>query len=175
MTIDFQNHLKQIAFTTFHQRQLETFAFDDLFNDRRVIVFSITQIYTRTSLARLESFDSAVESFKSYGIDNIYAIDSTDWTIGPWVDRRAKNVIGLPDRDMKFVEYVADYAKVSKTINELAQMWQYTIIVNNGIPEKIWHNPFKSDMALTLIKDPRYRYRGVGVDHVEKYLIDNPK
>jgi peroxiredoxin len=170
---DSQNHLKQLSFTTFHQNQIKTFGFDDLFSNRRVIVFSVTQIYTRTTLHQVESFNLRVDSFKQQGIDNVYMIDSSDRTIGPWANIHAKSIIGLPDCDMKFVEYVAEYANVNKPLIDLARLWQYTIIINNGVPEKLWNNPFKIDMPLTFFKNSNYRYRGVGADKVEKYLLDN--
>jgi peroxiredoxin len=169
----FSHKLKQITFKTFHRNQLATFDYDDLFSNRRVLIFSITNAYTRCSGLHIKSFELAYQKLLDLGLDNVYAIDSTDWLVGPMMDKKSADIIGLPDRDLKFVESVAELANNKNDIIDLARFWQYVILINNGEPEKLWRSPFKKQTSLSILKNPDVRYRGIGVNTIEKYLVDN--
>jgi len=168
----FSHKLKQITFKTLHRNQLVTLDYDDLFSNRRVLIFSITNAYTRCSGLHIKSFELAYQKLLDLGLDNIYAIDSTDWLVGPMMDKKPVDIIGLPDRDLKFVEAVAKLTNNTTDIKDLAQLWQYVIIINNGELEKLWSSPFKKQTSLAILKNPNLRYRGIGVDTIETYLID---
>lgn len=150
-----------------------TFGYEDLFSNRRVIVFSLTNYRTLCSVEQLEGYANRYSWFKENGIDDIYVIDSSDWLVGPWLDKRKTEIKGLPDRDMSFVRAIADHHNYKKETLELARHWQYVAIINDGEPEKFWHNPFKSDAPLVILKDKKYRYRKLSADVVQSYLVDN--
>lgn len=171
----FSRNLKQLTFKTFYCNQVETFDYDNLFADRRVLVFSITNSYTRCSGVHIKSFESNYQRLLELGLDDVYAVDSVDWLIGPMMDKKKTEIRGLPDRDMSFIKSVAEYAGRTENINELCNWWRYVIIINNGEPEKIWFSPFKSNSSLVIRKNFDLRYRGLEVDKIEKYLIDSPK
>jgi len=169
----FQQTLKQLSFKTFYHNQMETFGYDDLFANRRVVVFSLTNFRTVCSGTHLRGFVDSYTQFKELGINDIYVVDSTDWLIGPYIDKRAPDLKGLPDRDMAFVRAVADYYNYQKETFDLARYWQYIVIINNGEPEKLWHNPFKEGAQLQALKDKAYRYRKMSAESVLNYLVDN--
>lgn len=172
MNSTFNQELKKINFTTFYRNQKQTFGYDDLFADQRVIVFSVTQWRTLCSIQQINGYMDNYANFIQNNVDAVYVLDSTDWLIGPYIDKKAKDLIALPDRDMKFVETLAKHFNYSKATKDLARFWQYVLILNNGEPEKLWHNPFKEDSSLGFLKDPNYRYRKLSADTVLKYLID---
>lgn len=171
----FSRNLKQITFKTFYRNQLATFDYDDLFADRRVLIFSITNSYTRCSGMHIKSFESNYQRLLELGLDDVYVVDSVDWLIGPMMDKKKTEIRGLPDRDMSFIKLMAEYVGRTENINELCNWWQYVIIINNGEPEKIWVSPFKSNTSLAIRKNVDLRYRSLSVDKVEKYLVDNTK
>lgn len=154
---------------------MATFGYDDLFADQRVIVFSITNPYTLCSGKQLTDYMKNYTEFKEVGIDNVYVVDSTNWMIGPYVDKRSQELKGLPDRDMEFVSALARHYDYQKKIFDLARFWQYVVIINNGLPEKLWHNPFKENAPMTILKDRQYRYRKLSPDVIFKYLVDKNK
>lgn len=175
MNSKFQQTLKQLSFKTFYHNQVATFGYDDLFADQRTIVFSLTNFRTICSGNQLDGFMQNYDRFRELGIDKICVVDSTDWLIGPMMDKRETEIIGLPDRDMLFVRTVADHYEYAKETFDLARFWQYVIIINNGQPEYLWHNAFKSDAQLSVLKDQAYRYRKISSDVVLKYLVDKAK
>lgn len=154
---------------------MATFGYDDLFANQRTIVFSITNLRTACSVKQIRGFMDNYNKFKELGISKICVIDSTDWLIGPYTDKRSQDLIGLPDRDMLFVKSLAEHCLYQKETFDLARFWQYVTIINNGNLEKIWHNPFKEDAQLLILKDKNYRYRKISADVALKYLVDNPQ
>jgi peroxiredoxin len=168
----FSHNLKKLVFKTFYRNQMATFDYDNLFAERRVIVFSITNAYTTCSGKHMEQFEQAHKQLRELGIDDIYVIDSTDWLVGPWADKRSTDIKGLPDRNKQFVSALAQHYNISYDIDELARFWQYIVIINNGEPEKFWYNPFTANTLLRVLKDPMYRYRKLSTDMVLKYLVD---
>lgn len=173
MNSAFQQTLKQLSFKTFYHNQLETFDYDDLFANRRVVVFSLVNFRTICSAKHLTSFIDTYSQFKELGIDDIYVVNSTDWLVGPYIDKRTEKLKGLPDRDMLFVQSLAKHYGYEKDTIELARFWQYISIIDDGQLEKLWHNPFTSNTLLRILKDPEYRYRKLSADVVLKYLVDN--
>jgi peroxiredoxin len=136
---DFQTTLQSITFKTFHQNQLTTLGFDDLFKNKRVVVFSTTRMGP-TSNQYLGKFHLARSELAIRNIDATYAINSTEWIIGPWVDKLHHSLIGLPDRDCKFVEALAKHCNLTKPVEDAAKHWEYILIIKNGDIEKIWKN-----------------------------------
>lgn len=173
MNSQFQQTLKQLTFKTFYHNRMTTFDYDNLFADRRVLVFSITQFRTVSSHKQIESYMEHYHDILLHGVDDVCAIDSFDGLIGPMMDKKSQFIKGLPDQTSAFVKALADHYNYQKSVMDLARFWQYVVIINNGEPEKIWHNPFKSDVPLIILKDQQYRYRKLSADNILKYLVDN--
>lgn len=167
----FSHKLKQITFKTFYRNQLVTFDYDNLFSNRRVLIFSISNTHTKCTASHIQSFESTYQRFLSLGLDNVYAIDPVDWLVGPMMDKRNPEICGLPDRNFEFGQLVADLVGRTENVQDLYPWWQYVIIVTNGEPEKCWSSPFKKNVSLSIQK--RFlRYHGLNIDNIEKYLID---
>lgn len=167
---NFQSNLKQIVFKTCSRNRAETLGYDDLFANRRVVIFSITNIYTSSSSDHIKKFNAAYDDFILAGIDNVYAINFTEGVFAPWVAQRTSNIKGLTDTDMLFVDQLRQYYGSKKTTLNLAMLWQFILIINNGVLEIIWHNPFKENTPLEILKNVTYRYRKLTVDVVLDYL-----
>lgn len=151
---------------------MATFDYDDLFANRRVIVFSITNFRTLDSADQLHAFAKNYNWFKSNGIDDVYCVDSTDPMMAPWADKKTKDIKALPDRDMEFVRIVANNFDYNKKIFDLARYWQYVVVINNGMPEKLWHSEFDETLPLAVLKSKESRYKNLSIDTIQEYLLD---
>jgi peroxiredoxin len=116
------------------------------------------------------SFHKAHEELMSLGIDDVIAVNSFENLFGIWADHQSQRIKALPNVDAKFVQALAQYYDIDKPVRDLANVWQYITVINNGVPEKLWHNPFKTDMKLRAIKTEMYQYRKLTVDSVLDYL-----
>jgi peroxiredoxin len=168
----FSRKLQNLTFKTFYRNQVATFDYDDLFADRRILAVSISNSYTRCSGVHIKSFEQSYQRLQELGLDDIYMIDSADWLIGPMMDKKQTPIRGLPDRDLEFIDLVAEQAGRSEPRPELARWWQYMILINHGEPEKLWTAPFRSHVKLSVLKNFELRYRGLTTQAVEKYLVD---
>ncbi|CAB4129109.1 AHP1 Peroxiredoxin [uncultured Caudovirales phage] len=169
----FQDKLKLIEFKTIVQNRVATLGFADLFDKKRVIVFSATHIQTFSSWDHLKEYDAEYDNLQALGIDDVYVINSDDPMIGPSADRFSNKIIGLPDRQQQFVEAVSTHYNIDRDLSDLARRWQYAVIINDGVPEKLFQTPLKKDMKWKLYKKIEYRYYGSKVDTLKKYLVDN--
>lgn len=169
MTTDFQKTLQSITFKTFHQNQLITLGFDDLFKNKRVVVFSTTRTGPPSN-RHLSQFNAAQSELAVRNIDATYAINSTEWIIGPWVEKHYHSLIGLPDRDYKFVEALAKHCNLNKPIEAAARHWEYILIIKNGDIEKIWKNLFITNMPILITTTNKFAYHNLSVDRVISYL-----
>lgn len=185
MNSTFQEQLKQIDFKTFFRKQMATFDYENLFSNRRVLIFSLTNIRVPCSVEHFHNFEKMYLTFLENGIDDVCVVDSFDLMIGPWTASMADRwmqrtgkpdtlgIKGLPDRDQRFVKLLAEHYEYNKPVKDLARFWQYVTIINDGEPEKIWSNPFNAEAPLRVLKHPDYRYRKLSADTVLKYLLDN--
>jgi peroxiredoxin len=167
---DFQNSLKQIKFKTFFHNRAEMLDYETLFAGRRVVVFSITNMMSTLSYQHFVSFNSEYNNLKSNGIDEVYAVNSTELMFGPWADKQSKNIRGLANIDKKFIQALSKFYQIKRDLQELAVTWQYITIINDGIPEESWHVPFRAGMPWRAIKHDLWRYRGLSVQDVQQYL-----
>jgi peroxiredoxin len=170
LNLDFQLQLKQIEFKTYFRNQAQKFGYEDLFLNRRVLVFSITRMYFWQSAEHLRQFDQAYEKLLSLGLDDVYAVNSAELMFGPWCDKQSKKIKGLSNINGGFVSALAAYYSNTKPIKDLSTVWQYITIIDNGVPEYLWENPFKVNMPVHIIKDPGYLYRKLSSDLVINYL-----
>ena len=161
--LNFQSAVQSLTFKTFYHNQAQQFGYDDLFLNRRVIVFSMPSMFGRRSVKFLKEFDQPMP-----GINSIYCVSSNCQLIGPWTDKHS-SIMGLYDTG-SFVDAVATEFSIDKPHRDLVNFWQYILIVNNGQPEKFWHNPVKANMSFALSKNPRYAFHGLSAETVKEYL-----
>ncbi|MBK46263.1 MAG: peroxiredoxin [Gammaproteobacteria bacterium] len=119
----------------------------ELFSNKRVIVFSLPGAFTPTcSTYQLPGFDEKFSVFKEKGIDDIFVISVNDaFVMNAWaIDCNIKNIKTIPDGNAEFT--VAMGMNVAKNNLGFGQRsWRYAAIINDGVVEKIFEEPGKSD------------------------------
>jgi peroxiredoxin len=167
VTIEFKKTIQLIKFSTIHQGQSTEFDFDGLFSNRRVLVVSTTRLVL--SHFYMQLFANQRAQLLSAGIDEIYIINSSEWMIGPWVAKHFPTLKGLPDRGAKFSQALADHYAFGRDQAVIATQWQYMTIINDGIPEKLWHNPINNTTPLKVLQNEQFNYHKLGPSPVLKY------
>ena len=138
----------------------------DIFNDKKIILFSLPGAFTPTCTSKqLPGFEEKYSAFKELGIDEIYCISVNDsFTMNAWAcNEGIKNVKVLPDGSGLFTKGMNMLVKKdNKGFGE--RSWRYAAIINNGSVEKMFEEPGKVDDCAT---DP---YGESSPENVLKYL-----
>jgi len=116
---------------------------DDLFKDKRVVLFSLPGAFTPTcSTYQLPGFEEMYDDICNCEIDDIYCISVNDaFVMNAWAKQQdIKNVKVIPDGSGNFTRFMG--MLVGK--NHLGfglRSWRYMCVLNNGVVEKWWQEP----------------------------------
>ena len=169
----FQQQLELCTFKSYYAGSVQTLDYSNLFANSRTLIFSVPALLP--SVQRLFNFRNNYQNLIDRGIDQIFCVSSNSPLIGPWAEKQGDQIRGLSDTDRKFVSALAKYYAVDKPLEHLASHWQYTVLIDNGVPEQLWQNPVPVDTTWKIIKHPKFRYHGCKVLNVIEYLDSNNK
>ena len=120
---------------------------DDLFANKRVIVFSLPGAFTPTcSTYQLPGFEKQYNDFRAKGIDEIYCISVNDaFVMNAWAQAlNIKHVKVIPDGAAGFTRGMGMLVDMS-AIGFAWRSRRYAAIINNGVVEHMFEEPASSD------------------------------
>jgi len=118
---------------------------DDIFTGKKVVVFSLPGAFTPTcSSTHLPRYNDLAPVFKQNGVDSIVCISVNDgFVMEAWgVDQEAENIQLIPDGNGEFSEGMGMLVDKS-AIGFGKRSWRYSMLVNDGIIEKMFIEPDK--------------------------------
>ena len=139
---------QRVPDVTFKTRQGDNWAdvsTADLFNGKKVVVFSLPGAYTPTcSSTHLPRFNELAGTFKANGIDDVVCISVNDaFVMNEWGKvQEAENLTLIPDGNGKFSEGMGLLVDKSD-IGFGKRSWRYSMLVNDGKIEKMFIEPEK--------------------------------
>lgn len=144
-----QYQVPQVEFIFRESGEFVTRTSSELFDGKRVVIFSLPGAFTPTCSAyQLPGFEEKYEDFIGSGIDDIYCISVNDgFVMNAWAqDQNIKNVKLIPDGNAYFTRSMGQL--VTKTNLGFGQRsWRYAAVVDNGVIEKLFEEPGKRDNA----------------------------
>jgi peroxiredoxin len=143
----------------------------ELFNGKRVVIFSLPGAFTPTCSAyQLPGFEERYDDFISLGIDNIYCISVNDgFVMNAWAqDQNIEKVKLIPDGNAYFTRSMGMLVNKSN-LGFGDRSWRYAAVVDNGIIEKLFVEEGRRDNADT---DP---YEQTTPENVLEYVSANVK
>jgi peroxiredoxin len=123
----------------------------ELFNDKRVVIFSLPGAFTPTCSAyQLPGFEEKYDDFIGSGIDAIYCVSVNDgFVMNAWgQDQNIKNVKLIPDGNAYFTRSMGMLFTKSN-LGFGNRSWRYAAVVDNGIIEKLFVEDGQRDNADT--------------------------
>ena len=106
---------------------------DDLFKNKKVVLFSLPGAFTPTcSGQQLPTYDSMFESFKDSNIDDVYCISVNDaFVMNAWArDLGIEKVKMIPDGDGAFTRSLG--MLVNKPVQGFGmRSWRYSALIDN--------------------------------------------
>ena len=143
----------------------------ELFNDKRVVIFSLPGAFTPTCSAyQLPGFEEKYEDFVALGIDAIYCISVNDgFVMNAWAqDQNIEKVKLIPDGNAYFTRSMGMLVSKSN-LGFGDRSWRYAAVVDNGVIQKLFVENGQRDNADT---DP---YEATTPEAVFEYVAANVK
>jgi peroxiredoxin len=141
--------IPQVEFVFRESGEFVTRASAELFNNKRVVIFSLPGAFTPTCSAyQLPGFEEKYEDFKNLGIDEVYCISVNDgFIMNAWAqDQNIEKVKLIPDGNAYFTRSMGQLvAKSNLGFGE--RSWRYAAVVKNGIIEKMFVEAGQRDNA----------------------------
>ena len=151
--------------------QFVTKSTEELFDVKRVVVFSLPGAFTPTCSAyQLPGFEEMYDQFIASGIDEIYCISVNDaFVMNAWAkDQGIKRVKLIPDGNGEFTSGIGMLVK-KFNLGFAMRSWRYAAVIDNGMIEKMFVESGKCDNAE---EDP---YVETTPDKVLEYVKANQK
>ena len=123
----------------------------ELFNGKRVVIFSLPGAFTPTCSAyQLPGFEEKYDDFVGLGIDDIYCISVNDgFVMNAWAkDQNIEKVTLIPDGNAYFTRSMGMLVNKSN-LGFGDRSWRYAAVVDNGIIEKLFVEDGQRDNAET--------------------------
>ena len=144
-----QYQVPQVEFVFRENSEFVTRTSADLFDGKRVVIFSLPGAFTPTCSAyQLPGFEERFEEFVQLGIDAIYCISVNDgFVMNAWAkDQGIEKVTLIPDGNAYFTRSMGQLV-LKSNLGFGERSWRYAAVVDNGIIEKLFEEPGRSDNA----------------------------
>ena len=112
----------------------------ELFNNKRVVIFSLPGAYTPTCSAyQLPGFEEKYDEFAALGIDAIYCLSVNDgFVMNSWGKNLGISKVTLvPDGNAYFTRSMG-YLVNKSNLGFGLRSWRYAAVVDNGVIEKLF-------------------------------------
>ncbi len=132
-----------MTFKTRHNNEWLDVSTEELFANKKVIVFALPGAFTPTcSSSHLPRYNELYPVFKHNGIDDIYCLSVNDtFVMNAWQeDQSAEKITMLPDGNGEFSKGMGMLVD-KQNLGFGDRSWRYAMIVNNGVIEKMFIEP----------------------------------
>ena len=163
--------IPQVEFVFRESGEFVTRTSSELFDGKRVVIFSLPGAFTPTCSAyQLPGFEEKYDEFKANGIDEIYCISVNDgFVMNAWAqDQNIEKVKLIPDGNTYFTRSMGMLVNKSN-LGFGERSWRYAAVVDNGIIEKLFVEPGQRDNA------PEDPYVASTPENVFEYVSANVK
>ena len=135
-----QYQVPQVEFVFRENGEFVTRTTADLFDGKRVVIFSLPGAFTPTCSAyQLPGFEEKYDEFAALGIDAIYCLSVNDgFVMNAWAkDQGIEKVTLVPDGNAYFTRSMG-YLVNKSNLGFGQRSWRYAAVVNDGVIEKIF-------------------------------------
>lgn len=120
---------------------------DEIFKGKRVVVFALPGAFTPTcSSTHLPGYEKFYDEIKSNNVDEVYCLSVNDaFVMHQWKKHQGiEKVKLLPDGNGEFTRKMGMLVR-KENLGFGDRSWRYSMVVNNGVIEKIFIEPGYED------------------------------
>ena len=165
----FKTRIKDDSITEGNPYVWKNVTSDDIFKGKRVVVFALPGAYTPTcSSTHLPKYDALYDQILSEGVNEVYCLAVNDaFVMNAWANELGiRNIKLLPDGSAEFTRLMGMLVK-KDNLGFGKRSWRYSMVVNDGIIEKMFIEPNKQDDC------PEDPHVNSDADTMLNYLKDN--
>ena len=116
---------------------------NDLFKNKKVVVFSLPGAFTPTcSNSQLPDYEKNYNKLKGCGVDDVYCLSVNDaFVMHNWKkDKNVNNIKLIPDGNGDFTRQMGALVK-KNNLGFGDRSWRYSMVVDDGKIEKLFSEP----------------------------------
>ena len=120
---------------------------DDIFKDKRVVVFSLPGAFTPTcSTQQVPGFEELYDQIKDLGVDEVYVVSVNDtFVMRKWmIDQGIQNIQFIPDGNGEFTQRMGMLV-CKNHVGFGNRSWRYAAVITDGVVEKWFEEPGIND------------------------------
>src|ERR687885_310026 len=132
-----------VTFRTRKDNQWVDITTDELFADKKVIVFSLPGAFTPTcSSTHVPGYNELAKTFKENGVDDILCVSVNDtFVMNEWKKtQEADNITFIPDGNGEFTEQMGMLVD-KESLGFGKRSWRYSMLVTDGVIKKMFIEP----------------------------------
>ncbi len=142
------DHIPDALFPIRKGDDWHTLTTNDVFKGRKVVLFALPGAFTPTcSKSHLPGFSSQATQLADTGVDTICCLSVNDWfTMEAWRKdlKIGEEIMMLPDGNADFTTAMGMLVD-KRHLGFGARSWRYSMMVNNGVIEKLFIENFDDD------------------------------
>ena len=128
--------------SVFQNNQIVRLQLENILLNKRILLCSVcrpAEVLTTKYVGYLETLGS---KFLKQGLDAIYLIDSCNGLFSLCrLEKLSNNLLGMHDHNKEVISWLAKYINKKQTLDQLALIWSYQVLINNGTIEKFYDQP----------------------------------
>ena len=135
----------EVTFKTRKDGEWKDLTTSDIFNGKRVVVFSLPGAFTPTcSSFQLPGYEAFYDMIREQGVDEVYCVSVNDsFVMNAWFKQQGvKNVKPIPDGSGEFT-YAMGMSVNKANLGFGFRSWRYSMVVNDGEIEQLFEEPGK--------------------------------
>ncbi len=135
----------EVTFKTLHEGRWQDLTTHQLFDGKRVVVFSLPGAYTPTcSASHLPRYNELAPTFKALGVDDVLCIAVNDaFVMNEWAQsQEAGHITMIPDGNGDFSRGMGMLVD-KRDLGFGQRSWRYSMLVADGVVEKMFIEPDK--------------------------------
>jgi peroxiredoxin len=124
---------------------------DEIFKGKKIVLFALPGAFTPTcSSTHLPGYEKFYDELKAQGIDEVYCLSVNDaFVMYQWgKHQNADKVKLLPDGNKEFTRQMGMLVR-KEDLGFGERSWRYSMVVNDGVIEKIFIEPGFTDNCPT--------------------------
>jgi len=120
---------------------------DDIFKDKRVVVFSLPGAFTPTcSTQQVPGFEELYDDIRNCDVDEVYVVSVNDtFVMRKWmIDQGIQNIQFIPDGNGEFTQRMGMLV-CKNHVGFGNRSWRYAAVIKDGVVEKWFEEPGIND------------------------------